>query len=45
MEELDHIISILDEANEDIKNGRVAPIEETFDEIKKNLNDRVEKDI
>ena len=36
-EELE-LLKMLEEAEEDVRNGRVSPIEDTFDEIRKKLD-------
>ena len=38
------LLKTLAEANEDVVNGRVAPIKETFDDIRKLLVERNRKD-
>lgn len=36
------LLKVLAEADEDVKNGRVAPIQDSFDEIRKSLSERYE---
>lgn len=39
------LLRILSEAEEDVKNGRIAPIQETFDDIRKKLLEGGENEI
>ncbi len=41
MTEEDKLLEILAESDEDVKNGRTAPIKDTFDDLRKMLRDEV----